>query len=112
MKYKLLKCYSASIALAGLMLGTTAGFAATPTSITVQTAAQVAALNGTGATYGPPSNATFPDGAFTVGSGTSATLSAGPAGQGWAVRKGETIPITLADGRVQKVRNLTLVRTQ
>ena len=33
-------------------------------------------------------------------------------GQGWAVQKEETIPITLADGRVQKVRNLTLVRTQ
>ena len=33
-------------------------------------------------------------------------------GQGWAVQKEETIPITLADGSVQKVRNLTLVRTQ
>src|SRR5208282_2045441 len=34
------------------------------------------------------------------------------AGQGWAIQKEETIPITLADGRVQKVRKLTLVRTQ
>jgi len=33
-------------------------------------------------------------------------------GQGWAIQKEETIPITLADGRVQKVRKLTLVRTQ
>jgi len=77
---KLLKCYGASIALAGLMLGTTGAFAATPTGITVQTAAEVATLNGSGANYGPPSNATFPDGPFTVASGTSATLSAGPAG--------------------------------
>src|SRR5271165_1809475 len=34
------------------------------------------------------------------------------AGQGWAIQKEETIPITLADGRVQKVRKLTLLRTQ
>jgi hypothetical protein len=33
-------------------------------------------------------------------------------GQGWAIQQEETIPITLADGRVQKVRKLTLVRTQ
>jgi hypothetical protein len=33
-------------------------------------------------------------------------------GQGWAIQKEETIPITLADGRVQKVRKLTLARTQ
>jgi hypothetical protein len=33
------------------------------------------------------------------------------AGQGWVIQKEETIPITLADGRVQKVRKLTLVRT-
>src|SRR4029077_13613693 len=33
-------------------------------------------------------------------------------GQGWAIQKEETIPITLADGEVQKVRKLTLVRTQ
>jgi len=33
-------------------------------------------------------------------------------GQGWAIQKEETIPIALADGRVQKVRKLTLVRTQ
>ena len=33
-------------------------------------------------------------------------------GQGWTIQKEETIPITLADGRVQKVRKLTLVRTQ
>jgi hypothetical protein len=33
-------------------------------------------------------------------------------GQGWAIQKEETIPIVLADGREQKVRKLTLVRTQ
>ena len=33
-------------------------------------------------------------------------------GQGWTIQKEETIPITLGDGRVQKVRKLTLVRTQ
>ncbi len=33
-------------------------------------------------------------------------------GQGWAIQKEETIPITLADGKVQKVRKLTLLRTQ
>ena len=33
-------------------------------------------------------------------------------GQGWTIQKEETIPITLADGRVQKVRKLTLVRAQ
>src|ERR1700737_2406534 len=33
-------------------------------------------------------------------------------GQGWAIQKEETIPIALADGREQKVRKLTLVRTQ
>ncbi len=33
-------------------------------------------------------------------------------GQGWAIQKEETIPISLANGRVQKVRKLTLVRTQ
>jgi len=33
-------------------------------------------------------------------------------GQGWAIQKEETIPIALADGRVQKVRKLTLLRTQ
>jgi hypothetical protein len=33
-------------------------------------------------------------------------------GQGWTIQKEETTPITLADGRVQKVRKLTLVRTQ
>ena len=41
------------MALTGLILGTTAAFAAVP-SISIQSAAQVAALNGTGATYGPP----------------------------------------------------------
>jgi hypothetical protein len=66
---------SARIALTGLILGTSAGFAATPLTIEVQTAAQVSALNGSGATYGPPSNATFPMGPFTVGSGTSVNLT-------------------------------------
>jgi len=33
-------------------------------------------------------------------------------GQGWVIQKEETIPIALADGREQKVRKLTLVRTQ
>jgi Protein of unknown function (DUF3485) len=32
--------------------------------------------------------------------------------QGWAIQKEETIPLTLTDGRVQKVRKLTLARTQ
>ena len=42
------------------------------------TVAQFDALNGSGATYGPPSNATFPDGPFTVGSGTASPLTGGP----------------------------------
>lgn len=33
-------------------------------------------------------------------------------GQGWGIQKEETIPIALADGRMQKVRKLTLVKTQ
>jgi hypothetical protein len=33
-------------------------------------------------------------------------------GQGWAIQKEEPLLITLADGRTQKVRKLTLVRTQ
>ena len=33
-------------------------------------------------------------------------------GQGWAIQKEETIPIRLADGREQKVRKLTLLKTQ
>ena len=40
--------------------------------------AQFQALNGTGASYGPPSNATFPDGPFTMASGTSVDLTGGP----------------------------------
>jgi hypothetical protein len=34
------------------------------------------------------------------------------AAQGWTIQKEETIPITLTDGRVQRVRKLTLARTQ
>jgi hypothetical protein len=33
-------------------------------------------------------------------------------GQGWAIQKEETLPIALKNGRVQKVRKLTLVKTQ
>ena len=33
-------------------------------------------------------------------------------GQGWVIQKEETIPVALADGRVQKVRKLTLTKTQ
>jgi hypothetical protein len=33
-------------------------------------------------------------------------------GQGWTIQKEETVPITAADGRVQKVRKLTLLKTQ
>ena len=33
-------------------------------------------------------------------------------GQGWAIQKEETIPITLTDGQVQKVRKLTLARME
>ena len=33
-------------------------------------------------------------------------------GQGWGIQKEEAMPIALADGKVQKVRKLTLVRTQ
>ena len=33
-------------------------------------------------------------------------------GQGWAIQKEETIPITLAERGVQKVRKLTLVKTE
>jgi hypothetical protein len=77
MENRLFTSYQAWMTLTGLILGTTAAFAAVP-SISVDTAAEVAALNGTSATYGPPSNATFPDGPLTVGSGTSATLTGGP----------------------------------
>jgi hypothetical protein len=54
------------MALTGLILGTSTGFAATPTAIDVQTRAETAALNGSGATYGPPANATFAAGPFTI----------------------------------------------
>lgn len=54
----------------------------TVTSLTAPlTQAQFQALNGTGAEYGPPSNATFPDGPFTVASGTSVNLTGGPAAE-------------------------------
>jgi hypothetical protein len=76
MQNRLFTCYSTWMTLAGLILGPTAAFAQT---IRVDSAAQVAALNGTGANYGPPANATFPDGPFTIASGTSATLTGGPA---------------------------------
>jgi hypothetical protein len=36
-------------------------------------------MNGSGAFYGPPAIATFPDGPFTVPSGTSVDLFGGPA---------------------------------
>lgn len=47
------------------------------TSITLETAAGVADLT-SGATYGPPAPATFPDGPFIVSSGTSVPLAGGP----------------------------------
>jgi hypothetical protein len=82
---KLFTSCSAWMAVTGLILGTSTGFAvATPPTIDVQTAAQVATLNGTGATYGN-ANATFqnpapgsPTGPGMVGSGTSAELFGGP----------------------------------
>src|SRR3954451_6009906 len=41
------------------------------------TAAQIASLN-SGANYGPPAGAAFPDGPFTVASGTAVDVSGGP----------------------------------
>jgi hypothetical protein len=79
MKNNLFTC-SLCMALTGLILGTSSGFAArSPVGIAVETGKQVAARNGSGAIYGPPSNATFPDGPFTVASGTSVNLTGGPA---------------------------------
>jgi hypothetical protein len=52
---------------------------ATPSISGPLTAGQFDALNGSGANYGTPSNATFPDGPFTVGSGTGTELTGGPA---------------------------------
>jgi len=79
MKNRLFNSYIAGMALAGLILGTSPGFAATATSLNGPlTQGQLQALNGPGATYGTPSNATFPDGPITVNSGTGATLSGGP----------------------------------
>ena len=79
MKDKLFISGIAWMALAGIVLETSTGFAASsPVGIALETAEQVAALNGSGANYGPPSNATFPDGPFTVASGTSVNLTGGP----------------------------------
>jgi len=79
MKNKLLTSGIVRMALTGLILETSTGFAASsPVGIAVETAEQVAALNGSGATYGPPSNATFRDGPFPVASGTSGNLTGGP----------------------------------
>ena len=79
MKDKLFISGIAWMALTGLVLETSTGFAASsPVGIALETAEQVAALNGSGANYGPPSNATFPDGPFTVASGTSVNLTGGP----------------------------------
>jgi hypothetical protein len=52
---------------------------ATPSISGPLTAGQFDLLNGSGANYGTPSNATFPDGPFTVGSGTGTELTGGPA---------------------------------
>lgn len=42
------------------------------------TAAQLSALNGGGASYGPPSNGHFPDGPFTVNNGDVVNITGGP----------------------------------
>jgi hypothetical protein len=52
--------------------------AITPT-LTLEDATIVSLMNGSGAFYGPPAIATFPDGPFTVPSGTSVDLFGGPA---------------------------------
>jgi hypothetical protein len=70
------------LATAGLALGALPALsvvtAAQATTITGPlTATELEALN-SGASYGPPSIATFPDGPYTVNSGTGATLSGGP----------------------------------
>jgi hypothetical protein len=78
MRNKLATSGIAWMVLTGLILETSTGFAASPVSITVETAEQVAALNVSGATYKPPSNATFPGGPSTVVSGTSVNLTGGP----------------------------------
>ena len=54
------------------------GTVAMATSITIETAADVAKMNNSNATYGTPPPAAFPDGPYTVGSGTSAPLTGGP----------------------------------
>ena len=79
MKNKLFTTGIASMALTGLILEISTGFAASsPVGIAVETAEQVSALNGSGATYGPPSNATFQGGPVSVASGASSNLTGGP----------------------------------
>jgi len=66
------------VAMAGALLATTS--VASAGTITISgplTAAQLDALNGTGASYGPPPAARFLDGPITVPSGTASTLFAG-----------------------------------
>lgn len=77
------KLFFFAVPLVALMLSPLPAMATpTPTVISVTgplTKAQFQALNGTGAEYGPPANATFPDGPYTVSSGDDVSLTGGPA---------------------------------
>jgi PEP-CTERM motif len=71
--------YLAAVGVLALASGLVVGRdARASTVVGPVTQAQFQAFNGTGAAYGPPSNATFPDGPFTVASGTSVDLTGGP----------------------------------
>jgi hypothetical protein len=69
---------TSSLVLALMAVLTLRASAATPI-LTLEDAMDVSLLNGSGASYGPPSIATFPDGPFTVSSGTGVDLFGGPA---------------------------------
>jgi hypothetical protein len=78
LKNKLLPSCCAWMALTGLILGTSPGFAQTATNITVQSLSQIQTLTASPpANYGTPDPATFADKPFTVKSGTGAELFGG-----------------------------------
>jgi hypothetical protein len=69
---------ASSLALTLMAVLTLRASATTPI-LTLEDALDVRLMNGNGASYGPPSIATFPDGPFTVSSGTGVDLFGGPA---------------------------------
>ena len=72
-----LKLAAGATAIALYGIGVSQGAAAVVVAGPV-TQAQFDAFNGSGASYGPPSNATFPDGPFTVASGATVDVTGGP----------------------------------